>query len=77
MMSKNENIVENEAVKEEDMEAVEFTKDCGDASAERTKEPTREQIIEAYKDLDTKYTKLFRAYANLMDLYLGNTPQGK
>ena len=76
-MSKNENVVENEAVKEKNMEAVEFTKADESASEEKVSEPTKEQIIAAYKDLDAKYAKLFRAYANLMDLYLGNTTQGK
>ena len=74
---KNENVVENEAMKEEDMEAVEFAEKARNISEEKANEPTREQIIEAYKDLDAKYTKLFRAYAQLMDLYLGNSGQGR
>jgi hypothetical protein len=46
-------------------------------SNEPAKEPTKEDILKAYRQLDEKYSKLFRAYANLLDLYLGNMPQGE
>ena len=48
-----------------------------EAPVDKSDEPTREDIFKAYKQLDEKYAKLFRAYANLLDLYLGNMSQGE
>lgn len=75
-MSKNENVVEKEVETVEDMEAVEFKED-ENVSGEKAKEPTKEQVIAAYQELSTKYDKLFRAYADLFDLYLGNKPANR
>lgn len=76
-MSKNEKVLEEKAVETiEDMEAVEATEGSNnpETSGEKVKEPTKEQIIAAYQELNTKYEKLFKAYADLLDLYLGNKP---
>lgn len=72
-MSKNEQVLEEKAVETvEDMKAVQ-----AQDSGEKVKEPTKEQIIAAYQALNTKYEKLFKAYADLLDLYLDNKPANR
>ena len=74
-MSKNENVVENGVA--EDIDKAVDTSAEGKRPTEAPKEPTREQIIAAYQELSTKFDKLLRAYADLLDLYLGNKPINK
>ena len=72
MMNKNE-IVENEMVETE----MENTSEVESTQSDETERPltTEEKLDIANSqimDLNVKYMKLLKAYANLLDLYLGN-----